>query len=151
MLAAYYASIDFLHCPAWTAPSEFFFAEGNADVRFFKAFPFGDILRLLLALRIRVSEIHHCGVMYWARVAEFDVTIGPLLPRSCRDFQVEADRRLRFQGASPKKQGSSLQRCRLPMSSGSTGRMSLQVRLYAVRCRRGAKSRAAKEWTEREV
>ena len=109
---------------------------------FFKVPSMGDFLGLLLRLCIGVSDMHHYGVMYWARVAGFDVTIDPLLPRSGRDFRVEAKRRLNCQRSSPMTQASSPQRCRLSHSSMPIGPQARRGRHHATLCHRGSKSRS---------
>ena len=57
--------------------------------------------RRLAALRALIAAFQHEGVVYWARVAGFDVTITPLLPREVRALRDETARRLDARSTPP--------------------------------------------------
>ncbi|MCF3946289.1 hypothetical protein [Acidiphilium iwatense] len=38
-------------------------------------------------IRRFLADFFHQGILYWARVAMFDVTLDPLLPREGRDLR----------------------------------------------------------------
>lgn len=61
--------------------------------------------RLLAALRRVIAALQHEGVVYWARVAGFDVTIAPLLPREVRALRAETARRLDARSTPPHPDG----------------------------------------------
>lgn len=62
--------------------------------------------RLLAALRALIAAFQHEGMVYWARVAGFDVTIAPLLPPEVRALRDETARRLDARSTPPRAGGN---------------------------------------------